>query len=378
MTRRRLVTISSLLLVLAVIGAGATGQIAVAFDINRFALHRYVAYALIGVALVHVILVAPTFIAMLRRWAAPAGRSPRVRSTTQRVGPAEGGPAVDLVGRRSALRIGLGLAAAAGAGTAFGSWRRALDIPAELGEAGDLGVLYHRWSRPTYAGGLLKSFASIAQPPLYKDDAGARPVPLPVPSDAARMPVHQAIRQRRSRRGFVDRPLSLAELSDLLYLGVGETDHTDAQWPFRAFPSSGALYPTETYIGARAVTGLEPGTYHYQPARHALAVVRRGDVSAPLMRAALDQEMVGAAGAVVILTSFFDRVRFKYQDRSYRYALLEAGHIGQNLYLGAEALGLGCCAVGAFFDDDVNALVGVDGITEATVYLLAMGHVGAR
>lgn len=371
MTRRRLLTISSVLLVVAVLGAGATGQIAVAFDINRFALHRYVAYALIGLAIIHVVLVAPTLIAMLRRWSVPAGRPHRDRSPARTTREA--------VGRRSALRMGLGLAAAAGAGTAFGSWQRGLNVPAELDGAGDLGVLYHRWSRPTYAGGLIKSFASIAQPPLYKDDQGVRSVPLPSPSEAARMPVYQAIRQRRSRRGYSDRPLSLAELSDLLSMAAGETDRTDTQWPFRAFPSSGALYPTETYVGARTVGGLEPGIYHYQPARHALALVRRGDLSGPLMRAAVDQEMVASAGAVVVLTSFFDRARFKYQDRSYRYALIEAGHVGQNLYLGAEALGLGCCAIGAFFDDDVNALVGVDGVREAAVYLLAIGHVsGAR
>lgn len=370
MTRRHLLTISSVLLLVAVIGAGATGQIAVAFDINRFALHRYVAYALIVLAVAHVILVAPTLLALLRRWSVPAGRGQRERAPARHVGKP--------VGRRSALRMGLGLAAAAGAGTAFGNWRRGLDVPAELDEAGDLGVLYHRWSRPTYAGGLLKSFASVAQPPLYKDDPGAPRVTLPPASDAARMPVHQAIRQRRSRRGFSDRPLSLAELSDLLYLTAGETDHRDPQWPFRAFPSSGALYPTETYVGARAVSGLEPGMYHYQPARHALALVRRGDLSASLMRAAIDQEMVRSAAAVFVLTSLFDRARFKYQDRSYRYALIEAGHAGQNLYLGAEALGLGCCAIGAFFDDDVNALVGVDGMREATVYLLAVGYVGPR
>lgn len=370
MTRRRLLTVSSMLLVVAVIGAGATGQIAVAFDINRFALHRYVAYALIALATVHVLLVGPSVIALLGRWSVRAGRPHRDRAPA----PPKGEP----VGRRSALLMGLGLAATAGAGTAFGSWRRGLDVPVELQEAGDLGVLYHRWSRPTYAGGLLKSFTSIAEPPLYKDDRGARMVPLPAPPGAARMPVYQAIRQRRSRRSFTDRPLSLGDLSDLLSMAAGETDHTDVQRPFRAFPSSGALYPTETYVAARAVGGLEPGIYHYQPARHALAIVRSGDPSGSLMRAAIDQEMVGSASAVLLLTSYFDRVRVKYRDRSYRYALIETGHIGQNLYLGAEALGLGCCAIGAFFDDDVNALVGIDGLAEAAVYLLAIGHVAAR
>lgn len=337
-----------------------------AFDINRFALHRYMAYVLIGLSIVHIALVAPTLVALLKR---RSKIGPRPRHAQRQVHLA-GAP----VGRRFALGLGLGLVAGAGAGSAFGTWQRGLGVPPELDQAGDVGVLYHRWSRPTYMGGLVKSFAPIAQPPLYKEYPDAPLVPLLRPSTAASLPVHQAIRQRRSRRGFYDRPMTLQEFSDLMFLSVGETDHRDRSWPFRAFPSSGALFPTETYIGVRAVQGIEPGIYHYQPGRHALALVRRGDHTGPLMRAALEQEMVAKAGAVIVLTSLFDRVAFKYKDRAYRYALVEAGHIGQNLYLTAEALRLGCCGIGAFFDDDVNALVGVDGLKEATVYMLVVGH----
>ena len=197
---------------------------------------------------------------------------------------------------------------------------------------------------------------------------------LPTPSHAAALSVNDAIRRRRSRRGFIDRPLMLQEFSDLLYLAAGETDTIDEYWPFRAFPSSGALYPTEMYLGVRAVAGVEPGIYHYQPSAHGLKLLRAGDHSGALMSAAMDQEMVAGAGAVVILASLFDRGRWKYKDRSYRYSLLEAGHIGQNLYLGAEALGLGCCGIGAFFDGQVNNLIGVDDRTEASVYLLVVGH----
>ena len=240
-----------------------------------------------------------------------------------------------------------------------------------------MGVLYHRWSRPTYLGGLAKSFAPIAQPPLYKGYPGATFLSLPPAGAAAQMPVHQAIQQRRSRRGFLDRPLTLQALADVLGHAVGETDRRDPAWPFRAFPSSGALYPTETYVAAHLVEGLPAGIYHYQPRTHALVLVRPGDPSTALMRAALDQEMVASAGATLVLASYFDRAGWKYKYRAYRYALIEAGHIGQNVYVVAEALGLGCCAIWAFFDDDVNALVGIDGLTEAAVYLLAMGHATA-
>ena len=366
MTRRRLLALSSVLLILAVAVAAATGQIALAFDLNRFALHRYVAYAVLALAVLHLGLAAPTLFTAFS-WRGAIGRR------AGRSAPASGEPG-GRVARRFALGLGVGLVAGAGAGTAFGRWQRGLDVPPELDEAGDLGVLYHRWSQPSYVGGLVKSFAPIGQPPLYKEDPGAPQVALPSPSEAAGLSVGQAIQRRRSRRGYLDRPMTLQQFSDLLYLAVGETDRRDPSWPFRAFPSAGALYPTETYVGVRAVEGLEQGIYHYQPKRHAVARIREGDFSGALMRAAMDQEMVGEAGAVIVLTTFFDRLRWKYRDRSYRYALLEAGHIGQNTYLAAEALGLGCCAVGAFFDDQLNELLGVDGTNEATVFMLVVGR----
>lgn len=366
MTRRRLLTLTSVLLIVAVAVAGATGQIAAAFDINRFGIHRYAAYTLLALAAVHVVLAWPDLMAMARHWAQIGRR----RRTPPGVPPGVGVPA----GRRFALGTAVGFAAGAAAATAFGSFQRRLGVPDELAEAGDLGVLYHRWSRPTYLGSLIKSFAPILEPPLYKNYPEGAVLQLPSAGEAARMPVHQAIRRRRSRRGFSDRPMTLQELADVLYLAVGETDHSDRSRPFRAFPSSGALYPTETYVGVHAVEALAPAIYHYQPQTHALVRVRAGDRSAPLMRAALDQGMVAEAGAVIVLASYFDRAGWKYRDRAYRYALIEAGHIGQNLYLVAEALGLSCCAIGAFFDDDVNTLVGIDGVREAAVYMAVVGH----
>jgi SagB-type dehydrogenase family enzyme len=88
----------------------------------------------------------------------------------------------------------------------------------------------------------------------------------------------------------------------------------------------------------------------------------------------LQQEFLGECGAVLFLTQILQRMRPKYQDRSYRYGLLEAGHIGENGYLAATSAGLGACGVGAFMDDAINAMLGVDGIEEAVVYMLAVGH----
>ncbi len=85
------------------------------------------------------------------------------------------------------------------------------------------------------------------------------------------------------------------------------------------------------------------------------------------------QEFLGTCNAVVYFTVILQRLRWRYQERAYRYALLEAGHLAQNLYLAATSLGMGVCAVGAFLDDEVNAMLGVDGKEEAAVYMLAVG-----
>jgi SagB-type dehydrogenase family enzyme len=141
----------------------------------------------------------------------------------------------------------------------------------------------------------------------------------------------------------------------------------------RTAPSSGALYPIEIYPVVNRVAGVTPGVYHYDIRRHGLTRLRAGAAGADVMRYGLDQDFLASAHVVVILTLIHQRMRFKYRDRSYRYGLLEAGHLGQNLYLTATAMGLGGCAVGAFHDDGINDLIGVDGREEAAVYLLAAG-----
>ena len=124
---------------------------------------------------------------------------------------------------------------------------------------------------------------------------------------------------------------------------------------------------------ASRVDGIEPGLYHYAPADHVLERVRSGTFGGNLVAAALGQEFLGQAPVVLVLAATFQRLRWRYRERAYRYALLEAGHIGQNVYLAAEAAGLGACAVGAFFDDAVNGLLEVDGVGEAALILLPVG-----
>jgi SagB-type dehydrogenase family enzyme len=215
-------------------------------------------------------------------------------------------------------------------------------------------------------------FSAGAQPSPYKEYLGAATVVLPAPA-GARTPVEEALERRRSIREYTARPVTLEEVARLLHGATGITDRRDPTWQFRSVPSSGALYPLEVYPVVFDVAGVAPGVYHYDVRRHQLALVRAGDFRGALFRAAVSQEMLLHCSLALVVTGIFGRVRFKYAERAYRYLLLEAGHLGQNVYLTATALGLGPCGIGAYFDDEVNAIVGVDGTEEATVYLLTVG-----
>ncbi len=245
--------------------------------------------------------------------------------------------------------------------------------PSPLPATADVGVLYHRWSKPGYsqAMGTLSNWGQ--RPELYKTYPGAQRVALPHPRPyRGPSSFEEAVDARRSRRSYSGRPLSLAELSRLLYAAQGITQR---QGELRAAPSAGALYPIELYALAHNVDGLEPGIYHYAVPAHELELMQAGDQRAAVVRAGLGQGHLGQANVCIVLSAIFQRVRWKYHERAYRYALIEAGLIGQNLYLAAASLGLGACAVGAFLDDDLNRLLGLDGEEEAALLMVTGGTI---
>ena len=211
------------------------------------------------------------------------------------------------------------------------------------------------------------------QPSPRPGPSGTPTIPLPRLPATGGPSVEAAIARRRSVRDYADRPVTLEQLARLLHYTTGVTDPARG---FRAAPSAGALYPIEVYPVVFRVEGLAPGVYHYLVGQHALALVRAGDIRPDVHRAALFQSMVTTAALVLVLTGVPARVTAKYGDRGQRYLLLEAGHISENAYLEATALGLGCCAIGAFVDVEVDRLLGVDGHAESSVFMLALGPVG--
>ncbi len=237
-----------------------------------------------------------------------------------------------------------------------------------------LGRIYHEATKITPAGVPAdQGWPRPPYPPPFKTYPGPQ-IPLPPPQYQG-LTLEQALRARRSWRDFTAQPLPLAALGQLLFAAQGFTGQRRGR-PLRAAPSAGALFPYEVYVLAHRVEGLAPGAYHYDPRAHSLTQVRAGDLRALVAHIGLDQEHLATAAAVFALSAVVDRVRAKYGERGWRYIYMEAGHISQNIYLQATSLGLGSVAVGAFYDDALNALLGLDGEHETAMYLHAVGPVG--
>ena len=234
-----------------------------------------------------------------------------------------------------------------------------------------VGQLFHQKTKHTLLNVLGSVLKWESQPPLYKKYPKAKKFKLPKPVYEG-LSLEEALRARRSIRGYSDKLASLNVLSQLLFAAQGITGQ-DGDLMLRTAPSAGALYPIEIYIVVNNVAGLERGIYHYAVTDHSLELVQKGDFRKKITGCALDQEMAGESDVTFILTAIFRRVTWKYEERGYRYAYIEAGHIGQNIALQSASLGLGAVGIGAFYDDDINQLIGIDGKSEATLYLYAVG-----
>jgi SagB-type dehydrogenase family enzyme len=213
-----------------------------------------------------------------------------------------------------------------------------------------------------------------ARPETYKRYPGAAVVDLPPPALPQRFSLWEAMKTRRSVREFVGKPISPEQLSNLLWSAQGITARLQG-YGLRTAPSAGALYPLELYLSVHHVSAIEPGLYHYAVEPHQLEQLAQGDVRLKVARAALDQEVAYDANAVFIWTAVFERSKWKYKQRAYRYVYLDAGHSAQNIALAAVALGLGSCQIAAIYDDEANELLGVDGISESTIYMTAVGTI---
>ncbi len=181
----------------------------------------------------------------------------------------------------------------------------------------------------------------------------AKAVTLPPPATAGALSLEEALARRRSVRTYPSRPLTLEQVSQVLWAAQGSTYRGER----RTSPSAGALYPLELYLVVGAVDGLTPGVYHYRQGSHTLEKTLEGDLRRPLAAAAVNQTWVARARAVLVITAVHGRTAAKYGARAERYVAIEVGCAGENVYLQATALGLGTVMVGAFHDDRVHELL---------------------
>lgn len=211
------------------------------------------------------------------------------------------------------------------------------------------------------------------KPDTYKAYPDAPKVDLPPPQDKGGIPIWEAMAKRRSVRDYGSAALQASELSQLLWASQGVT-RAAGDYALRAAPSAGALYPVETYLSVQMIEGIDMGIYHYDVRRHRLELVRTGDFRTAVAEAALEQGFLAEAAVVFAWTAVFHRSKWKYGERAYRYVYLDAGHIAQNAALAAVAMGLGTCQIAALYDDEVNAIMGVDGEDESILYMTAVGR----
>jgi len=180
-----------------------------------------------------------------------------------------------------------------------------------------------------------------------------RTITLPEPRQDGEMSVEAALLQRHSVREYSSDPVTLAELSQLLWAAQGITHSRD----MRTAPSAGALYPLELYVVAGRVDGLERGLYRYRIGHHDLLEVSREDLQDELTAAALGQDCVADAAVLIVVAGVVERTAVKYGERALRYVHMEVGAVAQNVYLQAAALGLGTVYVGAFRDAQVKQVL---------------------
>lgn len=240
----------------------------------------------------------------------------------------------------------------------------------------DLARLYHLGSSNVRARPVEMTVEADEKPFRHRTWPGAPRLALPGRDFALEMTIGAALSQRRSVRRFKRAPLPMEALGRLLHAsyGVRGRRRADGIGAYeRPAPSAGGLYPLELYVATRDVEGVADGVYHYDARAHELERVREGGVQGALVDLTMGQDLVGEANLVCVVSAIRARTMVKYGQRGYRFLFLDAGHLGQNLYLVATALGLGPVAIGGFLDAELSGLLRLPAEEEA-IYVVCVGQ----
>lgn len=217
----------------------------------------------------------------------------------------------------------------------------------------------------------------IVQPPLeLPADPSKKIIDLPDPKNVvySKVDLIDAINSRVSVRAFAETPLSLAELGHVLWCSQGVKEVTGRPATLRTVPSAGARHCFETFLLVNNVVGLRSGLYRYLAVDHRIQEVDLGgDVAERVVLACYNQRFILGSAVTFIWTAVVYRMMWRYGERGYRYMHLDAGHVCQNLYLGAASIGSGVCAIAAFDDDELNVVLGIDGQEQFAIYVGVLG-----
>jgi SagB-type dehydrogenase family enzyme len=244
-----------------------------------------------------------------------------------------------------------------------------------------IGQEFMKQTRPQYLG-ISPQAEGDPQPPLQIPiPAGAHTMDLPAPGEIETLAIdlRTAIEERRSVRHYGDGSISVNDLSMLLWLTQGVKRVTDRPSTSRTVPSAGSRHAFETFIVANRVDGLAPGVYRYAAIENRLIEVDlSADVRDKVFNACFKQVHVRNCAAAFFWAAIAERMLWRYVERGYRYLLLDAGHVCQNLYLAAQTIGCVASAVASFIDDDLNKVFGLDGENQFVVYGGTVGKREAR
>ncbi|MYH32110.1 MAG: SagB/ThcOx family dehydrogenase [Acidobacteria bacterium] len=218
---------------------------------------------------------------------------------------------------------------------------------------------------------------SAGPPALVKQFPGRRQVQLPDTAPRVTVGLQDVLERRRSSHDFGSTAMPLSALGALLHAACGVREFRRAYdvraFPFRYSPSAGGLQPIDVYLVANDVDGLTRGLYYHDPVASALTLLDEGNLRRRMSRCGLDRPWLAHALAVLVLVCNLARVSWKYGDRGYRFAHIDAGVLAQNLYLAGTALELNTCAVAGYYEDAVHELLDIDGRDECAVLLFAVG-----
>ncbi|MDI9611045.1 MAG: SagB/ThcOx family dehydrogenase [Archaeoglobales archaeon] len=214
-------------------------------------------------------------------------------------------------------------------------------------------------------------FACCVQPVEERkllDHNSSEFIKLPEPTLDGKKSLEKTLAERRSIREYSNEPITIKELSQLLWAAQGITDPRG----FRTAPSAGALYPLEVFVVVGRVEGVKEGVYRYVPQNHSIVRVLDGDKREELAKIAVGQQCVKNAAIDIVITAIYERTTAKYGERGVRYVHFETGHAAQNILLQATALDLGAVPVGAFSDEELKKLLNLS--EEQPLYIIAIGR----